>query len=71
MRKITATELKHNLSKYMHLSLTEDVLVTSNGVPLTLLTNHKKDKYDEFLELCGLVKDYDYEAALDEREMKR
>mgnify|MGYP003313682058 CR=1 FL=1 len=71
MLSITATEFKQNLSKYMHLSLSEDVLVISNGKPLTLLTNPKKDKYDEFLSICGIVKDYDYEKALDERENKR
>ncbi len=71
MRTITATEFKKNLSKYMHLSLTEDVLITSNGKPITLLTNPKKDKYDDFLSICGSVTDYDYEKALDEREMKR
>lgn len=71
MCTITATEFKKNLSKYMHLSLSEDVLITSNGVPLTLLTNPKKDKYDEFLSICGIVEDFDYEKLLDERDSKR
>ena len=71
MCTITATEFKKNLSKYMHLSLSEDVLITSNGVPLTLLTNPKKDKYDEFLSICGIVQDFDYEKLLDERDSKR
>lgn len=71
MCTITATELKQNLSKYLHLSLSEDVLVTSNGKPLTLLTNPKKDKYDDFLSICGIIKDFDYEKVLDERDSKR
>ena len=73
MCTITATELKENLSKYLHLSLEEDILVTSNGKPISLLTNPKKDKYDNFLACCGLLNeaDPDYEKLLDEREMKR
>ena len=73
MYTITATELKENLSKYLHLSLEEDILVTSNGKPITLLTNPKKDKYDNFLSCCGLLKDADpdYKKLLDERDMNR
>lgn len=71
MCQITATEFKQNLSKYMHLSLSEDVLITSNGKPLTLLTNPKKDVYDDFLSICGIVEDFDYEKALDERDSNR
>jgi len=71
MCTITATELKQNLSKYLHLSLTEDVLITSNGEPITLLTNPKKDKYDDFLSICGTIKNCDYEKLLDERDSKR
>ena len=73
MCTITATELKENLSKYLHLSLEEDILVTSNGKPISLLTNPKKDKYDNFIACCGLLNDADpdYEKLLDEREMKR
>lgn len=57
----------------MHLSLSEDVLITSNGVPLTLLTNPKKDKYDDFLSICGTFggEDIDYEKLLDERDSSR
>ena len=71
MCTITATELKENLSKYLHLSLEEDVLVTANGKPLTLLTNPKKDKYDNFLACCGVIKDFDYEKMFEERDSKR
>ena len=71
MYKITATEFKKHLSKYMHLSLTEDVLVTSNGKPLTLLTKPKNDPFDDFLSICGVLKNYDYEKALDERDSNR
>ena len=71
MRTITATELKENLSKYLHLSLEEDILVTSNGKPITLLTNPKKDKYDNFLACCGIIKDFDYEKMLEERDLNR
>lgn len=71
MCTISATELKQNLSKYLHLSLTEDVLVTSNGNPITLLTNPKKDRYDEFLSICGIAKNCDFKKILDDRDSRR
>ena len=71
MCTITATEFKQNLSKYMHLSLKEDVVVTLNGEILTMLTNPKKKAIENFLALAGSVPNYDYEKALDERDSKR
>lgn len=71
MCKITATEFRRNINKYIALSKKEDVLETSYGKPLTLLTKPKNNKYDEFLDLCGLIKDYDYEKVLDERDSNR
>lgn len=41
---ISATELKQNLSKYMELSKSEDVIVTKNGKTLTVLTNPYMNK---------------------------
>lgn len=73
---ITATELKQNLKKYMELSLTEDVIVKKNNKVLTMLTNPLKqdeevDFDDAIAFLRGCLPPIDYEAVLDEREMKR
>ena len=36
---ITATELKENLSKYLLLSVTQDIFITKNGKVISKLTN--------------------------------
>ena len=73
MRIITATEFRKNLSKYLKLSLSEDILVTRNGKILTMLTNPNKreDSFDRFLSLRGCLPPVDYEKALHERDMNR
>ena len=42
MMSITATELKQNLSKYLLLSMTEDIYITRNGKVVSKLTNHSR-----------------------------
>ena len=71
MLTITVTELRKSLSKYLHLSNDEDILVTKNGKSLTLLTNPNNDKYARFLSCCGIIKDFDYEKMFDERDSNR
>lgn len=44
MMSITATELKQNLSKYLLLSMTEDIYITRNGKVVSKLTNPFQDK---------------------------
>lgn len=54
MCKITATELKENLGKYLMLGLKEDILVTKNGKPLVRICAAKSSSWDDFFEeYCG------------------
>ena len=66
---ISLTEFRKNFKKYLELLNTQDILVTSYGKPLTLL--RKPDKYDVFLSCCGLIKDFDYDKSLQERDNNR
>ena len=75
MCTITITELKQNLHKYVALSADENIIVTSHGEIVTMLSNPKGDKYDAFLALRGCLKgcvpNDDWEKELDERDMSR
>lgn len=75
MCTISITELKQNLHKYVALSADEQIIVTSHGQIVTMLSNPKGDKYDNFLAMRGILKgcvpNDDYEKALDERDMNR
>ena len=75
MCTITITELKQNLHKYVALSADENIIVTSHGKIVTMLSNPKGDKYDAFLALRGCLKgcipNDDWEKELDERDMSR
>ena len=52
---ITATELKQNLSKYLLLSMTEDIYITRNGKVVSKLTNPFQDKLSTVDALFGSV----------------
>ena len=54
---ITATELKQNLSKYLLLSMTEDIYITRNGKVVSKLTNPFQDKLSTVDALFGSVPD--------------
>lgn len=75
MCTITITELKQNLHKYVSLSANEEIIVTSHGEIVTMLSNPLAEKFDAFLSLRGILKgcvpNDDYEQALEERDMKR
>jgi len=55
MMSITATELKQNLSKYLLLSMTEDIYITRNGKVVSKLTNPFQDKLNTVDALFGSV----------------
>ena len=68
MMSITATELKQNLSKYLLLSMTEDIYITRNGKVVSKLTNPFQDKLSTVDALFGSVPDtVTPEAAREER----
>ena len=68
MMSITATELKQNLSKYLLLSMTEDIYITRNGKVVSKLTNPFQDKLNTVDALFGSVPDtVTLEEAREER----
>lgn len=65
---ITATELKNNLSKYLTLSITEDVYITRNGKIVSKLTNPYQDRVAIVKSLFGVLPDgITLEEAKEER----
>ena len=54
---ITATELKTNLSKYLLLSATEDIYITSNGKIIAKLSNPFLDRVNLVDSLVGIIPD--------------
>ena len=68
MMSITATELKQNLSKYLLLSMTEDIYITRNGKVVSKLTNPFQDKLNTVDALFGSVPDT---ATLEEAREER
>lgn len=65
---ITQTELKHNLSKYLELSSTEDIFITKQGKIIAKLTNPQKDRVDIAKSLFGILpSNVSLEEAKEER----
>ena len=52
---ITATELKTNLSKYLLLAATEDILITQYGKVVAKLTNPFQERVDVAKSLFGIL----------------
>ncbi|WP_044932567.1 type II toxin-antitoxin system Phd/YefM family antitoxin [Oribacterium sp. NK2B42] len=68
MSSITATELKTNLSKYLTLASTEDVLITQYGKVIAKLTSPFQDRVSVAESLFGsLPQTTTLEEALNER----
>ncbi len=65
---ITATELKNNLSKYLTLSLTEDIYITQYGKIVSKLTNPFRNRIEIAESLFGILPDeVDAKKILEER----
>ena len=68
MPSITATELKTNLSKYLTLAATEDVLITQYGKVIAKLTSPFQDRVSIAESLFGsLPQTTTIEEAQEER----
>lgn len=68
---ITATELKHNLGKYLLLAEKEDVFITKNGKVVAKLTNPFQDRVSMAQSLFGSVlAEMTLEEAQEERQNK-
>ena len=65
---ITAAELKENLSKYLALAATEDVLITQYGKVVAKLSNPFQDRVEVAKSLFGILPQaMSYEEAMEER----
>ena len=65
---ITATELKHNLGKYLVLAETEDIYITRNGKVVAKLSNPFQDRVDMAKSLFGVLpSDISLEESREER----
>ncbi len=53
MCRVSATELKNNLSYYLKLSQNEDVYITKNDKVISILSNPNDKALHEFLDLRG------------------
>ena len=56
MCKVTATEFKKNLGKYLTLCSSEDIIITSHGKIKGTLSNRKKSTWSDFR---GILKEED------------
>ncbi len=52
---ITSTELKNDLSKYLHLAESEDVFITKNGRVMCKITTVYEDKIALVNSLVGIL----------------
>ena len=64
---VTATDLKLNLSKYLSLVETEDIIITRNGKVVAKLTNPNADRLAMAESLIGVPADITLEEARAER----
>ena len=65
---ITATELKNNLSKYLLLAATEDILITKNGQVVAKLVNPYQNRVETAKSLFGILPK---DAGVDEAKAER
>lgn len=54
--RVSATELKMNMGKYIERAAVEDIIITRNGKDVALLTNVEGKKKDALKSLRGILK---------------
>ena len=65
---ITATELKENLSKYLLMAATEDIVITRNGKAVARLGSPYPDRVANAKSLAGIISsELNYEELKKER----
>lgn len=57
--RVSATELKMNMGKYIERAAAEDIIITKNGRDVALLTNVRDKKIDALKSLRGIIKGVD------------
>jgi prevent-host-death family protein len=53
--RVTATEFKNNIGKYLALAANEDIYITKNGKSVAKLTNTKQEKVELAKSLFGII----------------
>lgn len=54
--RVSATEFKMNMGKYIERAAVEDIIITRNGKDVALLTNVEGKKKDALKSLRGIIK---------------
>ncbi|SHG46927.1 prevent-host-death family protein [Thermosyntropha lipolytica DSM 11003] len=57
--RVSATEFKMNMSKYIERAAFEDIIITRNGKDVALLTNVEGKKKEALKSLRGILKGTD------------
>ncbi len=57
--RVSATEFKMNMGKYIERAAVEDIIITRNGKDVALLTNVESKKKDAIKSLRGILKGID------------
>ena len=65
---ITTTELQENLSKYLILAATEEILITENGKIIAMLSKPYQDRIEIAQSLFGILP---ADITLEESEKER
>jgi prevent-host-death family protein len=57
--RVSATELKMNIGKFLAQAATEDIIITRNGKDIALITNVNNRRVDALKSLRGILKGID------------
>ena len=75
MHCVNITKFRKNLSYYLNVCLTEDVVITKNGKTVAVLSSHDNKYYQTLNKLYGCLKDSDtkenYHDMIGEEIMRR
>ena len=64
--RVSSTELKTNLGKYLGLLATEDIIVTRNGRKVAKLIQEEDDTLSEVRSLYGILADTEFSCMSDD-----
>ena len=75
MCRVSVTEFRKNIFKYIEQCSSEDVQVTKNGTVVAVLSNPDNLYYEALYRLCGCLKDgdngKDYKEMIGEEILKK
>ena len=67
---VTATELKQNLSKYLKIAQSREVLITKNGRTVNKLANMQQERWERLMGLLSTVKGAEHVTDEELEEMR-